>query len=95
MFPFAVVGPQTAVVEEQPIVDFEGFGRALGVRGAVVRVVRVNQILHNGPRFEQPHLAAVGVDVGQGREASVGVDCQEPRLLVSVLGGIDFVKVVR
>jgi hypothetical protein len=94
MFPFAMVRPNTCMMEEKPVVGFDGFWRALGVGDAMISVVCVNQILHDGPRFEQPNLAAVGVDVCQRREATVGVDSEEPGFLVSILGGIDFVKVV-
>ena len=60
----------------------------------MVSVVCVNQILHDGPRFEQANPAAVGVDVCQRWEATVGVELEEPGFLVSILGGIDLVKVV-
>lgn len=94
MFEFAMVRPNTGMMEEKPVADFDGFWRALGVGDAMVSVVCVNQILHDGPRFEQPNLAAVGVEVGQRWEATVGIDTQEPGFLVSILGGIDFVKAV-
>lgn len=94
MFPFAMVRANTCMMEEKPVVDFDGFWRAPGVGDAMVSVVCVNQILHDGPRFEQPNLAAVGVEVGQRGEATVGVDSEERGFLVSILGGIDFVKVV-
>jgi len=63
MFPFGMARPNTGMMEEKPVADFDGFWRALGVGDAMVSVVCVNQILHDGPRFEQPNLAAVGVDV--------------------------------
>ena len=91
MFPFAMVRPNTGMMKEKPVVDFDGFGRALGVGGAMVSVVCVNQILHDRPRFEQLNLAAVGVDVCQRREATVADDSGELRILPR----IDFVKLVR
>jgi hypothetical protein len=94
MFPFTMVRSNTGVMEEKPVADFNSFWRTLGVGDAMVSVVCVSQILHDGPRFEQPNLAAAGVDVCQRWEATVGVESEEPGFLVSILGGIDFVKVV-
>jgi hypothetical protein len=94
MFQFAMVRPNTGMMEEKPVVDFDGFWRALGVGDAMVSVVCVNQILHDGPRFEHSNLAAVGVDICQRWETTVGVESEEPGFLVSIIGGIDFVKVV-
>ena len=94
MLPFTMVRPNTGVMEEKPVVDFNGFWRAFGIGDAMVIVVCVNQILHDGPRFEQANPAAVRVDVCQRWEATVGVESEEPGFLVSIVGGIDFVKVV-
>jgi hypothetical protein len=65
MFPFTMVRPNTGMMEEKLVVDFDGFWQALGVGDAMVSVVCVNQILHDRPRFEQPNPAAIGVDVCQ------------------------------
>ena len=89
-----MVRPNTGVMEEKPVADFDGFWRALGVGEAMVSVVCVNQILHDGPRFEQPNLAAAGVNICQRWEATVGVESEEPGFLVGILGDIDFVKAV-
>lgn len=86
--------PNRGILEEKPIIDFDGFGRALGVGDAMVIVVRLNQILHDAPRFEKPNPAAVGVDVCQGWDVTVGVESQELGFPVSVLGGVDFVNAV-
>ena len=85
MFPFTMVRPNTGMTEEKPVVNFDGFWRAFGVGDAMVSVVCVNQILHDGPRFEQPNPAAVGVDVCQRWEATVGVESKEPGFLVRIL----------
>jgi hypothetical protein len=68
--PFTMVRPNTGMMEEKPVVDFDGLWRALGVGDAMVSVVCVNQVLHDGPRFEQPNSAAVGV----GRLSALGGD---------------------
>lgn len=60
----------------------------------MVLVVRVNQILHDGPRFEQPNPAAVRVDVCQGWEVALRVNGEEPGFQVSVLGGIDMMDAI-
>lgn len=60
----------------------------------MVLVVRVNQILHDGPRFEQPNPAAVRVDVCQGWDVTLGVNGEEPGFHVSVLGGIDMMNAI-
>ena len=94
MFRFPVHWPHPGMLEEQPVIGFDGFWRALGVGDAVVIVIRVNQILHDGPRIEQPNLSAIGVNVCQFWDATVWVNGEEPGFLVSIFRGIDFVNAV-
>lgn len=60
-----------------------------GVRYQVVLVVCRHQVLQDRPRLEDLKLQAVGRHVGDGRDASIGVDLGKPPLLVLILEDIN------
>lgn len=62
----------------------------VGVRDQMVLVVRRHQVLQDRARLEDLELHAVGCFVGDGWDASVGVDLHEPRLLLLVLEQSDW-----
>jgi len=55
----------------------------------MLRVVPVDEILHNGTALEQPDRASVGKGVRQGGNPAIGVYFQEPVLLLGILAEVD------
>jgi hypothetical protein len=51
----------------------------------VVGIVALDEVLHDGARLEQVDGLAVGEGVGQGGNAAIGVDGEEPGLFLRVL----------
>lgn len=47
----------------------------------MVSVVALDEVLHNRAALKQTDELAVGKGVGQGRDAAIGVDLEEPWLL--------------
>jgi hypothetical protein len=60
----------------------------VGVRHLVLRVVAVDQVLHDGAALKQADGRPVGEGVGQRGDAAVGVDLEEPGLLWAGRGGL-------
>ena len=54
----------------------------------MLRVVAVDQVLHDGAALKQADGRAVGEGVGQRGDAAVGVDLKEPGLLWAGTGGL-------
>lgn len=89
-------GAESGVQEEKPAVDLVAFARAGRVADFVVHaVVLFDEVLHNRPGFEQPDRLTVGKRVGEGGDAAVGVDGEEKGFLLSVLGYVNFMGLVR
>ena len=82
------------ILVEEPIVDFVGFAGAARVRDLVVRIVLLGEVLEDGAGFEDADLLAVGEGVGDGGDAAVGVDFEEPGFFLGVFGDVDFVGFV-
>lgn len=55
----------------------------------MVLIVLGNQVLQNGTALEDVDLLAIFSDVGQGRNAAVGVDFDKPGLLVLLGEDVD------
>ena len=55
----------------------------------IVGVVSVDEILHDAAAFEDADLFAVGMGVGQGWDAAVGVDGCEPGRFLLIGGHVD------
>ena len=85
---------KAGVLVKQPIVHLVVLASPLGVRDLVLGVVTLNEILHDASRLEQVDGLAIGELVGQGRNAAIGVDGEEPVLLLRVLGNIDLLNLV-
>ena len=89
-------GAESRVQEEQPAVDLVAFARAGRVADFVVHaVVLFDEVLHNRTGFEQPDRLTVGKRVGEGGDPAVGVDGEEEGFLLSVLGYVNFMGLVR
>lgn len=88
-------GADAGVQEEEPVVDFVALARAGRVADFVTdAVVLLDEVLHDGARFEEADRLTVGKGVGEGGDAAVGVDGEEEGLLLRVLGYVDFVGLV-
>lgn len=59
----------------------------------MILVIAINKILQNGARLKNANLFTVE-SVGHGGDAAVGVDLEEPRLLLLVLAHLDGVHLV-
>lgn len=70
-----------------PVVHLPVLARAARVRHLVLGVVAVDQVLQDGSALEDADGLAVREGVGNGRDAAVGVDLEEPRLLLTVNTG--------
>lgn len=89
-------GAESGVQEEKPVVDLVAFARAGRVADFVVHaVVLFDEVLHNRTGFEQPDRLTVGKRVGEGGDAAVGVNGEEKGFLLSVLGYVNFMGLVR
>lgn len=53
-----------------------------GENSLIVLVVPVDKVLHDAARFEELQLLSVGQDVGQGRDAAIGIDFEVPWFLL-------------
>ena len=82
-------GAQTAHLPEEPALGLVVLLAALRVRDLVVFIVALDKVLHDGARLEQRDGRAVLELVGQSRDAAVGVDLEEPWLLLDVFGDVD------
>ena len=60
----------------------------------VLGVVFGDEVLHYGAGFEKPDGFPVGEGVGEGGDAAVGVDGEEPGFFLGVLRDVDFVDFV-
>jgi hypothetical protein len=56
--------PNTRILEKEPVVHFVPLPRALGEADLVVRIVAIDQVLHDASRFEKVDAFAVGEGVG-------------------------------
>lgn len=74
----ALHGPDTGVLEVEPAVLFIVFAGALRVGDLVVFVVLFRQVGEDAAGFEEADLGSVSEGVGQGGDAAVGVDFEEP-----------------
>lgn len=61
----------------------------MGIRDLVSPVILGNEVLQNGTTLEDADLLAILVDVGQGRDAAVGVDFDKPGLLIFLGQDVD------
>jgi hypothetical protein len=60
----------------------------------VLRVIALDQILHDTSRLEEVDRLAIGKGVGQGGDPAVRIDGTEPGLLLRVFADVDFVDFV-
>lgn len=51
----------------------------------MVGIISVDEILHDGAALEQADLLAIGEGVRQGWNTPIGVDVEEPLLLLSAV----------
>lgn len=72
-----------------PAVHFIVLARAPGVRDLVFRVVAFHKVLHDGAALEEADGRAVREDIGQCGDAAVGVNFEEPGLLLLILAEVD------
>jgi hypothetical protein len=86
--------PKPRIQEEQPVVRLIPLSRPLGIADLVLGIVALHKILHDASRFEEVDCLAIAECVGQGGYAAVRVDCEEPGLLLNVLGDIDLMGFV-
>lgn len=61
----------------------------------VVLVIALDQVLHNASRFEDTDCFAVGESIGDGGNAAIGIDLQEPGFFLRVLGHVNAGDLVR
>lgn len=67
--------------------------RALREREFVVFVIAINEVLQHGAALKDTDLLALEC-VGKSRDATVGVDLEEPLFLLLILGHLDGVDLV-
>jgi hypothetical protein len=60
----------------------------------VLRIIALDQILHDTSRLEEIDRLAIGKGVGQGGDPAIGIDGTEPGLLLRVFADVDFVDFV-
>lgn len=72
-----------------PAGDFPVLTRPMRIRNLVVFVVAVRQVLQDGTALKDADLLAVLKLVRQGGDATIGVNLQEPRLLLLILHHLD------
>jgi hypothetical protein len=60
----------------------------------VLRVIAINQVLHDASRLEEIDRVAIGEGVGQGGNAAIGINRTEPGLFLGVFADVDFVDFV-
>ena len=85
----ALHGPDAAVLEEEPVINLIMFLCTAGIAVLVPRVVFGGQVLQDGAGFEEADRAAAVEGVGQGRDAAVGVDLEEPGVFLRVGPDVD------
>lgn len=68
--------------------------RAMGERELVVLVVAINEVLQNSTALKDANLLAVQ-RICEGGDAAIGVDLQEPLLLLLILSHLDGVHLRR
>jgi hypothetical protein len=90
MVRLALHRPDSGVLKEEPAVGLVVFFCAADVADFVVFVVLVDQVLLDTAGLEQGDGPAAIEGVGDGGYATVGIDLEEPRLLLRVFG---YVKV--
>lgn len=61
----------------------------------MLRVVLLNQILHDATGLEKTKCLSVGECVCQSRDSSIGIDFEEPRFFLRVFGDVDRMGLVR
>lgn len=76
---------------KQPIVHFIVFTSTSREGELVVVVVLINEVMEYGARFEKSDriiAGRVGPRVGYSWNTTIGIDFEEPRLLLGILGDI-------
>lgn len=84
----------TSILEEQPVVHVVPLAATLGVRDLVISIVTLDQVLHNASGFEQVDRLAIRKLVGEGWNTAIGVDSEEPILLLCILADVDLLNFV-
>lgn len=86
--------PNARVLKIQPIPHLIILARSARVRKLVLGVIVVHQILQDTAGLEQADFLAVAECVGDGGDATVGVDFEEPGFLLHVFADFDFFEFV-
>lgn len=55
----------------------------------MLRVIAVREVLQNGAAFKDADGLAIGESVCEGGDATIGVDLEEPRLLLGVFANLN------
>lgn len=87
-------GTHTGILEVQPVVRLIPLTATFGIRDLVLRIVALNQVLHDASRLEQVDGLSVSELVSQCRDAAIGIDRKEPVFLLRVLADIDLLDFV-
>lgn len=95
MVRLALHRPDSGVLKEEPVVSLVVFLRAADVADLVVFVVLVDQVLSDTAGLEHGDGPAAVEGVGNGGDAAIGVDLEEPRLLLRVFGYVEVDYFVR
>ena len=72
-----------------PVVDFIELSCATWVGDFVVLVILIYEVLLNASRLKQINRLAIGESVRQSWDTAIGVDLQEPWLLLRVLRDVN------
>jgi vesicle coat complex subunit len=59
------------------------------VADLVLGIVAINKVLHDASTLEQSDRLAIRERVGQGGDAAIGVDGEEPRFLLGTVGSVE------
>lgn len=61
----------------------------------MLRVIAVREVLQDGAALKDADGLAIGESVCEGRNATIGVDLEEPRLLLGVLADLNVCRLWR
>jgi len=69
--------------------------RSLRIADLVVRIILLDEVLHDGARLEEIDSLAISEGIRQGWNATIGIYGKEPGFFLGVLGDFDLLDLVR
>lgn len=81
----------TGILKEEPVVNLVALSRPLRERDLIIGIVLFNKILEYASGLKDADGLAVGEGVSYGGDPAVGINFQEPWLLLSICRNVDIV----